>query len=107
MQDLERETKLQDTTLLPDQSLNGTAVFHVNSLYNKSFFLMYNITSVTSASFEKSIEALWKTEHFNYMVALGVPPYSNCHERNGMNGSYEPIFDDYCDGSSAQSDIRR
>jgi len=97
LHDLERENKLQDTTLLPGQTVNGTVAFRVNSLYNKSFLLKYNTTPVDSASFEKSLEALWKAEHFNYRVALGVPPYSNCHERGGTNGSYEPIFDDYCD----------
>ncbi|MFZ2410667.1 MAG: hypothetical protein WAW23_03770, partial [Candidatus Methanoperedens sp.] len=95
--DLENENKLQDTTLLPGQSLNGIAAFRVNSLYNKSFLLKYDTTTVTSASFEKSLEALAAAEHFNYSIALGLPPYSNCHERGGTNGSYEPIFDDYCD----------
>ncbi len=83
LRDLEKENKLQDTTLLPGQTLNGTVAFRVNSLYNKSFLLMYNTTPVTSASFEKSLEALWKAEHFNYSVALGVPPYSNVTERGG------------------------
>ncbi len=59
--------------------------------------LTYNTTTVTSSSFEKSLEAIWKAENFNYWVALGVPPYSNCKERGGTNGSYEPKFDDYCD----------
>ncbi len=97
LHDIERENKLPDTILLPGQTVNGTAAFRVNSLYNESFLLIYNTTPVTSASFEKSLEALRKAEHFNYRVALGVPPYSNCHERGGTNGSYVPIFDDYCD----------
>ncbi|MCZ7385220.1 MAG: hypothetical protein O8C63_10805 [Candidatus Methanoperedens sp.] len=96
LRDLENENKLQDTTLLPGQSLNGTVAFRVNSLYNESFLLMYNKTPVTSASFEKSIEALRTAEKFNYSVALGVPPYTNCNERGGENGSYEPKFDDNC-----------
>jgi len=58
LQDLDKENKIHDTTLLPGQSLNGTVVFRVNSLYNESFLLMYNTTSVTSASFEKSLESL-------------------------------------------------
>ena len=94
---LKNENKLQDTILLPGQTLNGTVTFRVNSLYNKSFLLIYNTTPVTTASFEKSLKALWKAEHFKYSMALGVPPYRNCYELSGMNGSYVPIFDDLCD----------
>ncbi|MCX9010443.1 MAG: hypothetical protein OIN66_04890 [Candidatus Methanoperedens sp.] len=94
LQDLERENKLQDTTLLPGQSLNGIVAFRVNSLYNKSFLLKYKTTIVTSASFEKSIKALEAAEYFNYSVALGIPPYNLCREINGTRGSNEPIFDD-------------
>lgn len=93
LEDLEKENKLQDTTLLPGRTLNGTVAFRVNSLYNKSFSLMYNATPVTSESFEKSIDILTTAESFNYSVALGVPPYSNETERGGMTGSYEPDFD--------------
>jgi hypothetical protein len=96
LRDLENENKLQDTTLLPGQNLNGTVAFRVNSLYNESFLLMYNKTPLTSESFEKRIEALRTAENFNYSVALGVPPYTNCNERGGENGSYEPKFDDNC-----------
>lgn len=97
LEDLEKENKIQDTTLLPGQSLNRTVVFRVDSLYNKSFLLIYNTTPLTSTSFEKSIEALRTAESFNYSVALGLPPYCNCSERGGTTGSYEPKFDDYCD----------
>jgi len=99
LQDLENENKLQDTTLLPDQSLNGTVAFRVNSMYNKSFLLKYDTTTVTSASFEKSIEALAAAEYFDYSVALGMPPYNFCREINGTRGSNEPIFDDLNEGS--------
>lgn len=92
LQDLENENKIQDTILLPGQSLNGTVAFRVNSLYNKSFLLKYNTTNVTSASFGKSIEALEEAEYFNYSAALGIPPYNLCH----LNYSYEPIFNDEC-----------
>jgi hypothetical protein len=95
LQDLEKENKIHDTTLLPGQSLNGTVVFRVNSLYNKSFLLMYNTTPVTCASFDKSIEALQTAEHFNYSTALDIPPYSNFSELGGTTGSYEPNFDDF------------
>jgi hypothetical protein len=97
LRDLEKENKLQDTILLPGRSINGTAAFRVNSLYNESFLLMYNTTPITSASFEKSLESLRTAEHFNYSVALGVPPYCDCNERGGMKGSYELKFDDSCD----------
>ncbi len=96
LEDLERENKIQDTVLLPGQILNGSVVFRVNSLYNESFLLIYDAIPVTSASFEKSIEALRTAEHFNYSVALGVPPYSNFSERGRMLGSYEPDFSDCC-----------
>ncbi|NJD51852.1 MAG: DUF4352 domain-containing protein [Candidatus Methanoperedens sp.] len=97
LRDLQHENKLQDTTLFPGQSLDGSVAFHVNSLYNKSFLLKYNTTPVTSASFEKSIEALKAAEYFNYSAALGEPPYRNCNFGDGTKGSYEPMFDDYCD----------
>ncbi|VVB90034.1 Uncharacterised protein [uncultured archaeon] len=94
LQDLEKENKLQDATLLPRQSLNGTVAFRVNSLYNKSFLLKYDTMAVTSASFEKIVEALTAAEYFNYSIALGIPPYNLCREINGTRGSNEPIFDD-------------
>jgi hypothetical protein len=94
LRDLEKENKIHDITLLPGQSLNGTVVFRVNSLYNKSFLMMYNTTPVTSESFEKSIEALRTAENFNYSTALGIPPYINQSERGATTGSYEPKFDD-------------
>lgn len=97
LRDLDKENKIHDRTLLPGQSLNGTVVFRVNSLYNESFLLVYNKTPVTCASYEKSIEALRTAENFNYSVALGVPPYCKCNELGGMRGSYEPIFDNNCD----------
>jgi len=90
LQDIEKENKLKDATLLPGQSLNGTVAFRVNSLYNKSFLLKYGTATVTPASFGKSIEALEAAEYFNYSAALGLPPYDICHQ----NDSYEPIFDD-------------
>ncbi len=95
--DNERENKLQDTTLLPGQTVNGTVTFRVNSLYNETFLLKYKTITVNSASFEKSIEALRTADYFNYATALGIPPYVNCHQRGEMTGSYVPFFDDRCD----------
>lgn len=97
MNDLENENKIRDTVLLPGQSLNGIVVFPVNSLYNKSFLLKYYTTTVTSASFEKSIEALRTADHFNYVTALGIPPYNICRRSDGSGYSYRPLFNDRCD----------
>ncbi len=92
LRDLEYENKLQDTTLLPGQSLSGTVAFRVKSLYDESFLLTYNATPVTSATFEKSIEALRTAEDFNYSIALGKLPY--IHNTNITRLSYVPIFND-------------
>jgi hypothetical protein len=70
LEDLKRETKIQDTIILPGQTLNGSLVLRVNSLYNESFLLKYNATPVSSKFFEKTIEALRTVESFNYSVAL-------------------------------------
>ncbi len=91
LHDLANENKLQDTALLPGQSLNGTVAFRVDSLYNESFLLKYDTTTVTSASFEKSIVALRTAENFNYFEALGIFPYTRQREGTGI---YQPVFDD-------------
>lgn len=96
LKELDTENRFQDTTVPPGKTLKGSIVFRVDSLYNRSFLLMYNTTRITSASFEKSIEALRTAEHFDYSVALGIPPYSNCNEQNRMTGTYEPKLDN-CD----------
>ncbi len=57
---------------------------------------MYDAKPVTSESFEESIEALRIAEQFNYLVALGIPPYSTFSQRGKMTGSYEPDFGDCC-----------
>ena len=62
-------------TLFPGQTINGSVIFQVNSLYNESFLLMYNETPISSASFEKSIEALRTAEYYNYSIVFGIPPY--------------------------------
>ena len=86
--DLRNENRIEDTTLSlsPGQTVNGSVVFCVDSLYDGSFLLMYNATPVTSASFEESLEALEAAERFDYSVAFGVPPYS-IHR---YADSYEP-----------------
>ena len=96
LSDLENKNKIEDTTLFPGQTINGSVVFQVNSLYNESFLLMYKETPVTSASFEKSIEALRIAERFNYSVAFGIPPYLDPYsEVPEEQSSFEPNFDAY------------
>lgn len=87
----EIETKIENTTLSPGQSINGNVVFQVNSLYNESFLLMYNETPTSSAPFEKSTEALRMAEYFDYSVAFGIPPYTDFEERS----SFEPNLEEY------------
>ncbi len=77
LSNLKKENKIENTTLSPGQTINGSVVFQVNSLYNESFLLMYNETPISSASFEKSIEALRTAESYNYSVAFGISPYHN------------------------------
>lgn len=72
---LEKENEIENATLSPGQAINGYVVFQVDSLYNESFLLMYNETPISSASFEKSIEALRTAEIYNYSVAFGILPY--------------------------------
>ncbi|MDD3052762.1 MAG: hypothetical protein PHR06_16730 [Candidatus Cloacimonetes bacterium] len=86
-----KETKIDDTTLLPGQTINGSVIFQVNSLYNESFLLMYNETPVPSASFEKSIEALRTAERYNYSITFGIPPYNTVYSNN----SFEPDLEEY------------
>ena len=75
--DLRNENRIEDTTLSlsPGQTVNGSVVFCVDSLYDRSFLLMYGATPVTSASFEESLEALEAVERFDYSSVFGIPPY--------------------------------
>jgi len=84
LSDLEKENKLENTTLSPGETINGSVVFQVNSLYNKSFLLMYNGTPIPSTSFDKSFKALSTAEQYDYSIAFGIPPYNN-----GFNDSFE------------------
>ncbi|MHC1599976.1 MAG: hypothetical protein ACXQS5_04045 [Candidatus Methanospirareceae archaeon] len=85
---LGNENRIEDTplSLSPGQTVNGSVVFCVDSLYDRSFLLMYGTTPVTSASFEDSFEALEAAERFDYSHVFGIAPYS-IHR---MGGSYEP-----------------
>jgi len=87
---LEEENKIENTTLSPGQTINGSVVFQVNSLYNESFLLMYEEIPVSSASLEKSIEALRVAERFNYSTVFGIPPYSE--DTSDFNSEGAPLF---------------
>ena len=75
--DLRNENRIEDTTLSlsPGQTVNGSVVFCVDSLYDRSFLLMYDATPVTSASFEESLEALEEAERFDYSPVFGISPH--------------------------------
>lgn len=93
LSDFEKETKIEDTTLSPGQTISGSVIFQVNSLYNESFILMYNATLIPSASFEKNIKALRNAESHNYSTVFGIPPYNDFS--NGSVDLFEPNPDSY------------
>jgi len=86
--DLGNENRIEDMTLSlsPGQTVNGSVVFCVDSLYDRSFLLIYNATPVTSASFEESLEALEVAERFDYSPVFGITPHSG-HRYTDL---YEP-----------------
>jgi hypothetical protein len=90
LSDFKKENKLEDTILFPGQTINGSVVFQVNSLYNESFLLMYNEIPVPSVSIEKSIEALRTADNYNYSGIFGIPPYNNGYNNGYSNDSFEP-----------------
>ena len=90
--DLGKENRIGDATLLPGQTVNGSVVFCVDSLYDRSFLLVHNATSATSASFGESFEALEVAESFDYSVAFDIPPYSYSIHRT--TDSYKPYPED-------------
>ena len=84
--EIENEIRLNDTLLHPDQTLKGIVIFQVDNyttLFDRSFSLRYNTTSITSTSYEKSLEALTVAEQFDYSIPFHIPPY----DRN-LNGDY-------------------
>jgi hypothetical protein len=91
LSDLETETKIGDITLFPGQTISGSVIFQVNSLYNESFLLMYNDTPISSASFEKIIKDLRTVEYYDYSVVFGIPPYTDFYKRS----SFEPDLKEY------------
>lgn len=90
LSNLKEENKIESMTLSLGQTINGSVVFQVNSLYNESFLLMYKEIPVSSASFEKSIEALKVAERFNYSTVFGIPPYSE--DTSDLNSEGAPLF---------------
>ena len=90
--EIEKENRLNDTLLHPDQTLEGIVIFQVDdytTLFDRSFSLRYNTTSIPSTSYEKSLEALTVAEQFDYSIAFDMPPYD--HMWNMWKGdSYDP-----------------
>lgn len=94
--EFKKENKIGDITLLPGQTINGSVIFQVNSLYNESFILAYEGTPVTSASFEKGIKALRTAEMYNYSTVFLIPPYEfDDPETFKTFDSFEPNPDSY------------
>ena len=88
--EIENENRLNDTLLHPDQTLEGIVIFQVDNyttLFDRSFSLRYNTTSIPSTSYEKSLEALTVAEQFDYSIAFDMPPYDN---HQGGDYSYYP-----------------
>lgn len=90
LSNLKEENKIESITLSPGKNTNGSVVFQVNSLYNESFLLKYKETPISSASFEKNIEALRVAERFNYSTVFGILPYSE--ETYDLNSEGAPFF---------------
>ncbi|MCL7475770.1 MAG: hypothetical protein M8352_06980 [ANME-2 cluster archaeon] len=88
--EIENEIRLNDTYMLPHQTLEGIVIFQVDNyttLFDRSFSLRYNTTTpIPSTSYEKSLEALAVAEQFDYSIAFDMPPYANW----GDDYSYDP-----------------
>ena len=72
LSDFEKENEIRDITLLPGQTISGSVIFQVNSLYNESFQLTYKKSPITSTSFEKSVKALRTAESYNYSIVFDI-----------------------------------
>jgi hypothetical protein len=95
------ENEMNDTTLLPGQTINGSVIFGVSSPYDTSFLLMYNMTPVDFASFGKSLDAIKAAELFNYSIALDIPPYyADSYEPPYLKNTYDPPEADYYSGKN-------
>ena len=86
--EIENEIRLNDTHMLPHQTLEGIVIFQVDNyttLFDRSFSLRYNTTPIPSTSYEKSLEALSVAEQFDYSITFDIPPYYNWRDN-----SYDP-----------------
>lgn len=93
------ENEMNDTTLLPGQTINGSVIFGVSSPYDTSFLLIYNMTPVDFAYFGKSVDAIKAAELFNYSIAIGIPPYyADSFEPPYLKNTYDPPEADYYSG---------
>jgi hypothetical protein len=90
LSNLKKENKIENMTLHPGQTINGSVAFQVNSLYNESFLLIYNETLISSTSYEKNIKALRVAERFNYSTALNIPPFYDETFESALEGT--PLF---------------
>jgi hypothetical protein len=82
------EIRLGDISLLPGQITTGYAAFNVDSIYNRSFLLMYNSKPVALTSFENSVLSIEKADLYDYSIAMGKPPY---HVQDfGLPDTYDP-----------------
>ncbi len=89
--EIEKENRLNDTILHPDQILKGIVIFQVDNyttLFDRSFSLRYDTTPIPSKPIEKSLEALTVAEQFDYSIAFDTPPYDI--NRGGYNSYYPP-----------------
>ena len=80
LSEIEKEQRLNDSHILPSQTLKGIVIFKVDNyttLLNRSFSLRYNTTPIPSTSFEMSLEALTAAEQFDYSIAFDMPPYDS------------------------------
>ncbi len=95
----EFENKINDTTLLPGQTIRGSVIFSVNLPYDRSFLLKHKTTPINISSLEKSLEALTTAELFNYSTAIGKPPYfADRFEPPYDRDTYNPPEADYYSG---------
>ena len=91
--EIENENTLNDSHLLPHQTLEGNIIFQVDNyttLFHRSFSLRYNTTPLPSTSYEKSLEALTVAEQFDYSIAFDMPPYDIHRGTYSYNPPYDP-----------------
>jgi len=80
----------ESATISPGQNLVGCIIFQVNLPYDESFQLMYNSTPIISESFERTVEALTISEHFNYSTIFDTPQFNVDSKKNVDMDDIEP-----------------